>query len=156
MTAFRRCFVLLAPLSLVGAANQPLRAAEQYAFLVGVSDYDAKQLKPLTYARADIVEFRDVLVESGFKPENVVLMHDDLRTLSRPRLLAEADKIRTELRLLTSVLEPEDALIVAFTGHGVQFKGEQEHYFCPHDAVLGDPLRTCSASSARMTPSRSH
>ncbi|MCA9028877.1 MAG: SUMF1/EgtB/PvdO family nonheme iron enzyme, partial [Planctomycetaceae bacterium] len=128
------CLILSAPLGVV---------AEEYAFIVGIGGYDEKQLTPLgEYPRNDAIEFRDVLIESGFKKDNVVLMVDDLEVLpkTRPagRYLPEASKIRQELQLLLPALERDDTLIVALAGHGVQFKGEQEPYFCPLDARLDD------------------
>ena len=35
-------------------------------------------------------------------------------------------------------LGEEDSLLVALAGHGVQFRGESESYFCPADARLAD------------------
>lgn len=117
--------------------------AENFALLVGVGGYDEKQLRGLgEYPRRDVVAFRDVLLESGFAEENVVLMVDDLEALPRTtpagRFLPESAKIRGELDLLLPTLERDDTLIVALAGHGVQFKGEAEPYFCPSDAKLTD------------------
>src|SRR5262249_30362243 len=33
----------------------------------------------------------------------------------------------------------DDVVLVAFAGHGVQFKGDKEPYFCPMDAKVSDP-----------------
>jgi len=117
--------------------------AEQYAFIVGIGGYDEKQLDPLgEFPRNDAIEFRDVLIESGFKKENVVLMVDDLAALPKGnvagRYLPEGAKIRKELGLLLPALERDDSLIIALAGHGVQFKGDNEPYFCPLDAKLDD------------------
>src|SRR4051812_48178416 len=54
-----------------------------YAFLVGVSDYQRGELKPLRYTRNDIVDFSDELQKTGFKKENIVLMHEGQRDPSR-------------------------------------------------------------------------
>ena len=117
-------------------------AGQKYAFLVGISGYDEKQLKQLPYARADIVEFREVLLQSGFKSENVVMLVDDLAALPKGglagRYLPEHKKIREELRILLPALEPEDELVIGLAGHGVQFKDDNDLYFCPLDADLSD------------------
>jgi len=115
--------------------------AENYAFLVAVQQYDVKQLKPLNYTRNDIIEFQKTLLASGYNKKNVVLMHDDLRSLGQLRFAPEAMKIRKELKLLLSTLNVDDSVIVAFAGHGVQFKGEKENYFCPADADLTNDRR---------------
>jgi formylglycine-generating enzyme required for sulfatase activity len=126
---------------LLAASHLPLWAAERYAFLVAVGDYDIKQLRPLKYARNDILEFHKLLLDAGYKSDHIVLMHDEVKTVSDRRYLPEADRIRGELKLLLDGLETDDSLIVAFAGHGVQFKGEDKTYFCPLDAQLDDPKR---------------
>ncbi len=117
-------------------------AAKKYAFLVGISDYDPKQLKPLPYARADILAFRELLSECGFAPEDIIMLVDDTRALARTnttgRFLPESVKIKRELKLLLPLLEEDDELIVAMAGHGVQFAGEDIPWFCPLDANLKD------------------
>ena len=134
-----RCLVsLLCSWLLVNVA-----LAEQYAFIVGIGGYDEKQLKPLgQYPKNDAIKFRDVLLESGFKPQNIVLMVDDLNALpkTRPagRYLPEKRKIEQELKLLLPALERDDSLIIGLAGHGVQFKGDSQPYFCPLDAKLDD------------------
>ncbi len=110
--------------------------AENYAFLVGVQDYDTKHLKKLSYSRRDIVEFEKTLVESGYDRRRIVLMHDELATISDRSLIAEASKIRSKFTAFLSLLEADDTLVVGMAGHGIQFVGEQDHYFCPADANL--------------------
>ncbi|GEM_PF-291908 len=77
------------------------------------------------------------LVAAGFKPDNIVLMHDAEPRLP-PRYLPEAKKIREELQLLLAQVEDDDSLVVALAGHGVQFKGEKRSFFCPVDAKLDE------------------
>jgi formylglycine-generating enzyme required for sulfatase activity len=116
-------------------------SGENYAFLVAVGDYDVKQLKPLRYTRSDIQEFAKTLAGSGFKSDHIVVLHDDLKTLPQRRYFPEAEKIRNEFDLLLSGVDEGDALIVAFSGHGVQFDGDERNFFCPADADLEDPKR---------------
>ena len=117
-------------------------AGQKYAFLVGISDYDPKQLKPLPYARADILEFRELLLETGYAAERIVMLVDDTQALPRSdkagRYLPEHSKIRRELQLLLPVLEEDDELIIAMSGHGIQFAGDNVSYFCPLDTNLKD------------------
>jgi hypothetical protein len=118
------------------------QAGERYAFLVGVSGYDEKELKPLTYPRNDILEFRDVLQEAGYRSQNIILMVDDLAALPKTapagRFLPESARIRKELQILIESLEPDDSLLIALSGHGVQFQGETDSFYCPLDASLAD------------------
>jgi tetratricopeptide (TPR) repeat protein len=137
--------VLLVGLS-TAAGQEPRRArapargkGENYAFLVAAGEYDLKELKPLKYPRGDILAFYRTLRESGFPRDNIVLMHDK----QERRYLPEAAKIRTELKLLLARVGDGDTVVVALSGHGVQFKpkkGQKEEtpYFCPVDARLAD------------------
>lgn len=113
-------------------------AGESYAFLVSVKEYDEKELRPLEYTRNDILEFHQTLRSSGIREEHIVLMHDDVRSLENRKYLPEAAKIRQQLKLLLEGLDDGDSVIVAFAGHGVQFKGDSQNYFCPADAKLAD------------------
>jgi formylglycine-generating enzyme required for sulfatase activity len=153
-----RCVLRLAVLAAALAVPPSAAQAGVYAFLVGVRDYDDKQLKPLTFSRDDIVSFRDVLIEAGVPKGNVVLLHDDLKSLDGVRYLATGDRIRKELKVLLQTVGDDDALIVALAGHGVQFKGEPESYFCPVDADLADRDSLVSLSeiyqSLQACPSR--
>src|SRR5215211_5049210 len=73
-----------------------------YAFLVGVSEYRRGELKPLRYTRNDIVDFSEELQKTGFRRENIVLMHEGQRD---PNRLPETRKIKQELALLLGSVE---------------------------------------------------
>jgi len=117
------------------------QVGDHYALLVGVQDYDGKTLSKLRYARGDMLKFAALLKRNGVRETNIVVMHDDVRNLQSFRHLADAVKIRRQLDLLLAGLGPADSVIVAFSGHGVQRKGESENYFCPLDADLQDLLK---------------
>lgn len=109
---------------------------ENYALLVAVGEYDPKHLSKLAYSRDDIRAFHTILTETGFKKENVVLMHDDSKEPVAARLLPESGKIRRQLELILAGRDEDDTVILAFAGHGVQFKGEISSCFCPLDTDL--------------------
>lgn len=134
--ASRALAVVLLHMSASLAEPSPCLAGENYAFLVAVGEYDRTELRPLKYTRADVRDFRAALVAAGFKPANIVLLQDNPAELQNTRFLSLADNIRDEMTLLLSGLERDDALIMAFAGHGVQFQGEKESYFCPRNAKL--------------------
>ncbi len=112
-----------------------LDQARTYAFLVGCAEYDKRELRPLTYTVRDVEDFQSVLLGSGVPPENIVLMHDQ----QSRNLLPEAKKIREQLDLLLARVDRKATLIIALSGHGVQFEGQSANYFCPLDANLQDP-----------------
>jgi Tfp pilus assembly protein PilF len=109
---------------------------DTYAFLVGVSEYERKdELKALRFASDDVIAFAGVLRNSGVPAKNIVVMHD---RQSNPRFRPVARRILGEFHLLLATLEPEDFLIVALAGHGVEAGSAGDSYFLPADADLKD------------------
>ncbi len=110
---------------------------EHYALLVGVSGYDTRTgLHSLRYPEKDVNALAEVLVqEMGYPKENVQVM-----TASRGsedfRFLPIRQNIERELKGFLQQREKGDNVLVAFSGHGVQFGSEP--FFCPADADLED------------------
>jgi WD40 repeat protein len=117
-----------------GPAQTPARAGGKYALLIGVNQY-ANRLRPLKYAQNDVEALRDVLVAHGYEPDNVWLM-TYRSAATDPSLYPTRKNILTALRLLRQDRSPADSVLVAFAGHGVQFKDDTESYLCPVDADL--------------------
>ena len=112
-------------------------AGDRYAFLVGVKQYDKTQLNSLSYTEADAMALAGALKTAGYDDANIVLMTQTLGA-SNVRQLPTSQQIRKELHLLLGELESDDTLLLAFSGHGVQFRNERDFYFCPMDANLND------------------
>jgi tetratricopeptide (TPR) repeat protein len=132
-------------LSLVLPAT-PLRAAEpggRYAVLVGVRQYDRTELTPLDYTENDVTVMEQVLRNGGYR--RVALLTQS-RGAFEARYLPTAANIRRELKGLLEDRTEHDTVIVGFCGHGVQFAGSDEPYFCPMDAKLGDKKTLISLS----------
>src|SRR5262249_51527301 len=110
--------------------GQGPKAGEKYALLVGVRKYDPNELRDLPYSEADVTELAGVLKAAGYKPDNVVLMTQTAGA-EDTRFLPLAASVRKELRLLLDGMEEQDSILVALAGHGIQFRGEAESYFCP-------------------------
>ncbi len=98
---------------------------------MAVGDYDPKQLNKLPFTRYDVIEFRDVLLQSGFMADNVAVTHDDLKSARSARLFPESAKIRRQLGLILSGRDEDDSVILAFAGHGVQYKGGRIELLLP-------------------------
>jgi formylglycine-generating enzyme required for sulfatase activity len=119
-------------------AQRPDEAkGERYALLIGVQDYDVNELHNLSFAEADVSALAETLRQGGYDHNNVVLMTQTLGA-KKARFLPEASHIRKELDLLLANLDRDDSVLIAFAGHGIQFQGEQDPYFCPMDAKLTD------------------
>jgi formylglycine-generating enzyme required for sulfatase activity len=136
-TTIRPLAAAIAVLVLGVAAARPVAAGERYAFLVGVRQYNKAELTSLQFTENDISQLADILVQSGYAPENVVVMTQARGALDA-RFAPFARNIVDELSLLIGELTEEDSILVAFAGHGVQFKGDDDAYFCPADARLKD------------------
>ena len=61
-----------------------LASAEKWAVLVGINNYP-NDISPLRYCVADVVAFRDALVNvAGFKKEKIFLMTDKMEGQMEP------------------------------------------------------------------------
>ena len=112
----------------------------KYALLVGVETYDPTQLNPLRFAEDDVVAMGAALKNHGF---DVVLMTSQARIPALEPVTAR--DILTQLDRRRRDRDPEDVMIVALSGHGVQLKGDKpdaggakETYFCPKRTNLRD------------------
>jgi formylglycine-generating enzyme required for sulfatase activity len=112
--------------------------ADQYLFLVGVQDYSqGGDLRPLSYAEEDVHKLAAVFSKYGVRDDHIVLMTKRAAsTESGARFLPNSELINKELELLLNQLRPEDSIIVGFSGHGLQLKGDSTNYFCPINAEL--------------------
>jgi formylglycine-generating enzyme required for sulfatase activity len=118
--------------SVLSGPALPQDSGRRYAVLAGVEDYEHENLrKPkLEYAVEDVTELGDVLRAAGYE---VVLLTDD--TGRRDAKLAPT-RANIE-RAVSEVLRrcgKADTVVLAFAGHGLQFQGAADAYFCPADA----------------------
>jgi len=111
--------------------------AEQYALLVGVKKYYPTELTSLRYTENDVTAISDTLLKKGYKKNNVILMTQTTGS-SNPILLPTSRNIRKQFKLLLGGLTPSDTVLIALSGHGVQFEGQGQHYYCPMDAEVSD------------------
>ncbi len=107
----------------------------QYALLVACSRYEKAEFKQLPYTGNDVALFRRALLATGFDGENVLTLHDD-RPETRDRPLKR--HILDKLGLLLDDMRPQDTLVVALSGHGIQFKNDPVSYFVPLDGRVSD------------------
>jgi WD40 repeat protein len=135
---------LLAGLLTAAPALAQSPKGENYAFLVGVRQYNKHELRNLPYAEADVEELARVLLQNGYRKENILVMTQKAGAADTD-LLPTAANIRAMLKLWLADRRPEDKVIVGFAGHGVQFRDDDKHYFCPADARLKERKQTLLA-----------
>jgi tetratricopeptide (TPR) repeat protein len=117
------------------AAFSQERASQKWALLVGVDDY--VRAKDLRYCVADQQALADQLTASGFPQDQVFLLHDKA---AKQQFRPFKSNIEEQLKLVLSIVEPGDTIIVGFSGHGVHVEGKS--YLCPADARFDDAQNT--------------
>lgn len=114
--------------------------AEQYLFLVGVLGHtNSSDSSSLRYAEQDVHTLADLYTKAGVPSRNILLM-THRTAASDPNLIPRSDLIRANFEQFLKKPSSQDSIIVGFSGHGVQFKGEEFGYFSPIDSSL-DPSR---------------
>ncbi|NLC55968.1 MAG: tetratricopeptide repeat protein [Armatimonadetes bacterium] len=121
------------------AAQEVAQAASQkWAVLVGVNQYESKEITPLRFSVRDVRAIHEVLVDpkrAGFPPANVVLLTDDQ---------AERQKHPTRrnvydaLYFLEQNAKPEDLVVIYYSGHGFRDRDSGKSYLLPLDTVTHD------------------
>jgi formylglycine-generating enzyme required for sulfatase activity len=125
-------FVLAAILPSWG---QDAERGRKFALLVGVSKYKSAAFRPLEFAEKDVTDLKASLAQLGYRDDHSVLMTNTVGA-TQPRFTPDGAGLRKELAAFLKLPRAEDTLLIALAGHGVQLKGEKEHYFCPTDADL--------------------
>lgn len=105
----------------------PTEAANKYALLIGISDYEFSTVRqgviPLKYAHRDAEALRDLLsAEYQVTP-----------MLNRE---ARKENILAELNRLRAIVQPEDDFVLFFAGHGVRDPSNNQTYWLTFDAKL--------------------
>jgi WD40 repeat protein len=125
-------------------------AGDSYAFLVGVMQYDKTQFNSLQFSENDVTALSEQLQKVGFSKDNIVLM-TQTSGAKDTRYLPTKANISKQFGVLLKELQPEDTVLVVFSGHGVQFKNDSTHYFCPADAILADKSSLISVNQMYST-----
>src|SRR5262249_32903456 len=112
--------------------GKPRKVAERFALLIGVDDY--ANINKLQFCGADQRALREELIRSGFPADHVYLLHDKAK---ENRYRPSKGNIEHQLDVVLKLAEPDDVLLLAFSGHGVQLG--KRSYLCPFDALLTDP-----------------
>ncbi|MBM3997722.1 MAG: caspase family protein, partial [Planctomycetes bacterium] len=130
------CLWATAPSSATPIAEGSGKKGTQYAILVAIAKYGkTDQWRPLPYTIEEMREFRDVLLETGFAKENVEFLHDQQ---TDDKLRPTAANFVEKIKIILEEIGPDDTLLIALNGHGVQYKDDPVGYFCPVNADLLD------------------
>ncbi len=127
MTRFALAAAAAVALCLPGAALA--QEGKRYAVLVGVNGYDHPKLEALKYAVNDAAELGEVLGKSGY---TVTVLTDDAGKKDR-KLAPTKANIEGQLKAVLEKAQKGDLVLVGLAGHGLQFEGDADAYFCPSD-----------------------
>src|ERR1700721_2546632 len=110
--------------ALSGAAEEP-KSHDRYALLVGVNEYEHNKLKPLHFAENDVPALSGVLKAAQY--------HVTLLTTKSDGVDLKPTKANIEKQLgqILKQCRKGDTVVIAFSGHGLQFEGEPDAFFCP-------------------------
>jgi WD40 repeat protein len=133
--------LLAAGLGAVVAPGQTGARGEKHALLIGVSKYPKGKLRSLQYPDADVEGMARALVKAGYRQANIHVMTQKARRADPSRNPTLAN-IRATLQRWLKNRTDSDTLLIAFAGHGVQFRGSNVQFLCPADANLKDPQNT--------------
>jgi tetratricopeptide (TPR) repeat protein len=97
-----------------------------------VNDY--ANLEDLRYCAADMQSMEQHLVDVGFDQEQVFVVHSGHDDTKYQPFRANIEK---QLDMVLGFVEPDDLVLVAFSGHGVHVDGKT--YLCPTEADVDRP-----------------
>jgi Tfp pilus assembly protein PilF/uncharacterized caspase-like protein len=129
-------------------AELPIKS-KRWALIVGIDDYDDKQIKPLIGAANDAKVLKDALVTyAGFPKEQVILLASNQSDAPQPTRV----NILRRLSNLANHVQKDGLLLVAFSGHGIERKGEG--YLLASDSQTSDDIEFLEETSISVTRMR--
>ena len=127
--------------------SSTLAVAEKYALLVGINDYP-NDISPLRYCVADVVAFRDTLVNvSSFKKGNIFLMTDGMEGQMEPTNI----NIVKRLSILAQQIKSSDTLVFYFSGHCIVNDSDSFLLAANSDTTTQDTLEMSGVSLDRVS-----
>ena len=116
-----------------GMATEPVQG-RKWAVLVGVDDY--AEISDLRFCAGDARALAKSLQAAGFEERNISLLCDGQPVAALPT----KTNIERELEGVLGLAESHDAVVVAFSGHGVRI--QENSYLCPAGASIRNPAGT--------------
>jgi len=140
-----RKIILMSLVLLVLASS--LASAEKWALLVGINNYP-NDISPLRYCVADVVAFRDALVNvAGFKRDKIFLMTDKMEGQMEPTNI----NVVKRLGILAKQVQPQDTFVFYFSGHGIVNDGSSFLLAVNSDTATQDTLEMSAVPLDRVS-----
>ncbi|PAX53470.1 caspase family protein [Brunnivagina elsteri] len=112
--------------------------AKLWILLVGVNEYQDIRLPSLRYPSVDCQGLGEALTKAtqGFPNKEVIIYHDFATQL--PTI----ESIRQSLEKIVSQTQPQDSILLYFSGHGMLEEKSQQAVLCFRDTRTNDLLKT--------------
>jgi Caspase domain len=122
-------------------ANLP-PVGKRWALIVGVDQYEDKQITPLYAASNDATALADAFVRyAGFPKEQVIVLASN----QPPERQPSRGNLLLRLANLARLVPNDGLLLFAFAGHGIERNNEA--FLLPSDAKMSDNLRVLQATA---------
>ena len=109
------------------------------ALLISVQETRDPRLHRLWFCDDDVNELGALLPKLGFDKENVAVLTQRIALeKSAAHLQPSRSNIRANIKQLCKEARPDDLVLLAFSGHGVQLKRDGRMYLCPPESNLND------------------
>lgn len=130
--------IFLAAVAAIAAfSRDALAQGRTVAFLVGVSEYDSKDvLPPVKSIPGAVNELAGLMRASGIAADDIVTVTGARHQTTRGVILSQLGSLVDGTHPTVKRLSYRDTLIIAWSGHGVEMMNEPEFTFCPSDADL--------------------
>jgi tetratricopeptide (TPR) repeat protein len=103
---------------------------KRYALLVGINTYEHHNLPALKYAERDVEALAGVLEKAGYE----VTLLTGAAGRKKAGRLPNRKNVEARLGEVLRKCRAGDTVVLAFAGHGLQFRGKKDAFFCPVDA----------------------
>lgn len=126
-------FLFLAALLYFASSASSAFSQEPKRYYLGVSveKYEHRALKPLQFCDEDITEMGDLLAEHGYE----VKVLSEASAKKDPKLAPTKENIEREIEAIRTKATAADTVVFALAGHGLQFAGQTDAYFCPQEGL---------------------
>ena len=105
----------------------PAGSGEKYALLIGVEKYQSRDIRPLSFTLRDVNALQKTLPASGFAPSHIFAMTSDLPPISVD--YPSNVNIIKRLDSFSRKLQPNDTLLIYFSGHGFQEENGGQNFW---------------------------
>ena len=110
-------------------SKQQTQLAKLWLLLIGVNQYSDAELPSLQYSALDCQGLGEALTEATATfPAREIILHHDFAN-SKPELSA----VSASLERILADAQPDDTVLIYFSGHGILDKASQQVYLCLRD-----------------------